>query len=752
MENIYIIMLVALALLAVADLVVGVSNDAVNFLNSAIGSKAVSFRTIMIIASIGIAFGALSSSGMMEVARKGIFVPGQFYFNEIMIIFMAVMITDILLLDFFNSLGLPTSTTVSIVFELLGAAVCISIIKINKADGNILQLGDYINSAKATEIIVGILLSVVVAFTIGALVQYISRLWLSFNIDKKPIWTNGLFGGIALSAIAYFIIIKGLKGAAILPESFNSWAQQNLMQFVVVNLVFWSAFSAILSKFFNLNIYKLVIVLGTFALAMAFAGNDLVNFIGVPMAAYQSYLSWMASGVEASAFSMESLAAKVPTQPLLLMAAGLVMVLTLWFSEKARRVVKTSVDLSRQDEGSERFRANLLSQQIVRAVIVLDKNLSGLLPQKLKTIIQSRFKPAIQTKVLGKDAPAFDMVRAAVNLIVASILISIATGMKLPLSTTYVTFMVAMGTSLADKAWGSDSAVYRVAGVLNVIGGWFLTALTAFTAAALMAFILYKFELFALIGLFVLALVLLGRNYLKSKSLSSDFKAARTLVKAESNSLEGILTESSNNITQILQLTQTQLPEALEHLGKQNLSKSKKTFKRGEHLEAEMEALKMHVFAYIRNKTHTDAKAAKVYLQIQDYLEDISQSVLFFSKACYQHLKNNHRGLTFNQVKDLRDVIHKIDAYLQTAILKLKDNQINALTEAISQTQDTLLLIESELENQILRTKQTDEVDSKNTSLYFSLLLECKDITQSISALLGLLFTTQTQIEDSKII
>ncbi|MGB1450556.1 MAG: inorganic phosphate transporter, partial [Marinirhabdus sp.] len=362
MDNIYLIMLVALALLAIADLVVGVSNDAVNFLNSAIGSKAVSFRTIMIVASIGIAFGALSSSGMMEVARKGIFMPGKFYFDEIMIIFMAVMVTDILLLDFFNSLGLPTSTTVSIVFELLGAAVCVSVVKIANAGESILKLGEYINGDKAAQIIVGILLSVVIAFSVGALVQFVSRYLLRFDFEKRPTWIAAVFGGISVTAISYFIIVKGLKGAAVLPPSVSSWAGGNLWQFLAANFVLWTVASFVFISTLKTNIYRVIIIIGTFALAMAFAGNDLVNFIGVPMAALNSYGAWVASGVPATEFSMESLAEKVPTQPLLLLLAGAVMVLTLWFSEKARRVVKTSVDLARQDEGKERFGANWLSQ------------------------------------------------------------------------------------------------------------------------------------------------------------------------------------------------------------------------------------------------------------------------------------------------------------------------------------------------------------------------------------------------------
>ena len=352
-ENIYLFMVIALAILAITDLVVGVSNDAVNFLNSALGSKAISFRTIMIVASIGIAFGAMSSSGMMEVARKGIFNPSEFMFAEIIIIFMAVMITDILLLDFFNTLGMPTSTTVSIVFELLGASIAIALVKISAADAGFDTLGTYINTEKASAIILGILLSVLIAFTIGAIVQFISRILITFKFEERPRWTGAIFGGFAITAIVYFILIKGLKSAAIFEGNLTAFASENPWLFLGINFVFWTIVSRLITDIFKQNIYRLIIVLGTFALAMAFAGNDLVNFIGVPIAALQSFQDWQSSGMGAEVYSMDSLAAAVRTPTLLLLLSGIIMILTLWFSTKALYVTETEINLAREGEGQD---------------------------------------------------------------------------------------------------------------------------------------------------------------------------------------------------------------------------------------------------------------------------------------------------------------------------------------------------------------------------------------------------------------
>ena len=735
MGDIYLFMLIALAVLAIADLVVGVSNDAVNFLNSAIGSKAISFKTIMIVASVGIAFGALSSSGMMEVARKGIFVPGEFYFNEIMVIFMAVMITDILLLDFFNSLGLPTSTTVSIVFELLGAAVCMSLIKISRSGEDLSSLSNYIASDKATTIILGILLSVAIAFTIGALVQFVTRFLLSFNFEKRPTWAAAIFGGLATTSIAYFIIVKGLKGADLLPESFNAWAQTNLYQFIGANAIFWTLVSFVITRFFKVNIYKFIIVLGTFALAMAFAGNDLVNFIGVPMAAYESYLSWVNSGVSPDAFAMKSLSQAVRTEPLLLLLAGIIMVLTLWFSEKARRVVKTSVDLSRQDEVKERFQPNWLSQNLVRLAIGLNRGFTMALPTAAKESISKRFAPTVKSKILDKDAPAFDMVRAAINLVVASVLISIATGYKLPLSTTYVTFMVAMGTSLADRAWGSDSAVYRVAGVINVIAGWFMTAITAFFAAAIMAALIFYFEWAALVTLLILALILIARSYMRTSRNTKEIREELEFKMAESTSVKGVIEESSNNVSTVMKRGSKILTKALDGLARQNLKDLKKARNDAESLSDEMDDLKNHIFFYIKGLDGNSAGATRFYLMVQDSLEDFVQSIGFIAKTSHKHVKNNHQGLTFNQIRDLK----QIEDRLLNLFAKVKTNfdnlSLDELPNLIAEKEEFDAYISSDIEKQIQRTKQPDS-SARNTTLYFSLLLECKDLVETTATVL----------------
>ncbi len=740
----YIFMIVALAILAIADLVVGVSNDAVNFLNSAIGSKAISFKTIMIVASLGIAFGALSSSGMMEVARKGIFDPSQFYFNEIMIIFMAVMVTDIILLDIFNSLGMPTSTTVSIVFELLGAAVAMSIIKISKNSDSLLDIANYINTDKATEIIVGILLSVFIAFTVGALVQFLTRYLLTFRFDKKPSWAAALFGGIAITSIAYFIIIKGLKGADILPKAFSEWAGNNLYQFLGANFLIWTTLAYVTHALLRINIYKVIIVLGTFALAMAFAGNDLVNFIGVPMAAYNAFESWLGSGILPSQFGMESLAEKVPTQPILLLAAGLVMVLTLWFSEKARRVVKTSVDLSRQDEVKERFKPNWLSQNLVRGVIIANVGINKLIPAKTRRNINKSFEKAPIPMVAKSEAPAFDMVRAAVNLVIASVLISVATGLKLPLSTTYVTFMVAMGTSLADRAWGSESAVYRVAGVLNVIGGWFLTALSAFTAAAVLAYLMYLGGIYAIVALFLFAIFMLGRHYFSNKKENLEAKKEEDLHKAESQTIQGIIEESADNIVKTVERTNKIYTNVLKGLAKGKVKSLKKSREGVEKLNDEVDDLRSNIFYFIKNLEETSVRGSNFYIQILGYIEDITQSLEYIAKSSYKHINNNHKPLRFNQIRDLQEINNKLSIFLEETAEAFKERDYTKIDVLISKKKELYDNITSKIEKQIERTR-SEESSPKNTTLYFGLLLESKDLVEEIMNLLELYSTEHKQ-------
>ena len=746
MESIYFLILIALIGLAFADLIVGVSNDAVNFLNSAIGSKVLSFKTIMIVASIGIFIGCVFSSGMMEVARKGIFNPGEFMFSEIMIIFMAVMITDILLLDFFNSIGMPTSTTVSIVFELLGASVAMALIKIGVDNGSFSDLAIYINTSKATQIILGILLSVFVAFTIGAIVQWISRLLLSYDFKTKATWIGAVFGGIALTAISYFILMKGIKGTSYAGESFSiiggvtikDFLESNVISIIAYSSVLWSFISYVLIHFFNVDIYKVIIGVGTFALALAFAGNDLVNFIGVPIAAWQSYEAWVASGVNADEFSMQVLATKVATPNFLLVIAGLIMVLTLWFSKKAQRVVKTSLDLSNQGEVSERFNANFLSRFIVRVASNLSNFFSRILPSSVNSVIEKRFEiPEIFTKKISQNnRPSFDVIRASVNLMVAGILISFATSYKLPLSTTYVTFMVAMGTSLSDRAWGSESAVYRVAGVLNVIAGWFGTALIAFTAAGIIAYLINISELMIAVLLFF-AILLLVRNYIKgNKEKEKENTVEDILVQAESSSLQGVINESAKNISKVTNRSSKIFNNVIRGLSSHDLTELKKNKDQIAKLSKEVDSLKDKLFFFIRNLDESSLSASNFYINLLGSLQDITQSIEYISKITHKHINNNHRKLTLNQIRDLLEIEKVMSELFESVSSTFKNKSFNDI-DTINETKiKTIGLLEEKIQSQISRTRTLEEKSPKNTTLYFSILQESKDLMKSLTSLI----------------
>ena len=734
----YILMLIALAILATVDLVVGVSNDAVNFLNSAIGSKAIAIRNIMIIASIGVFFGAITSSGMMEVARKGIFNPGMFMFQDIMFIFMAVMITDILLLDVFNTLGMPTSTTVSIVFELLGAAVAISLIKISQNDAeSISAIWNYINYEKASLIIFGILLSVVVAFSVGALVQFVSRLIYSFNFEKRPSYINALFGGFAITAITYFIIIKGMKGTPYYKDV-KFLIEDNTLTIIAGSFLFWTLISQVFIKLFNLNVLKLIIGIGTFSLAMAFSGNDLVNFIGVPIAAWNSYEAWSVSGVEANAFSMEILAKKVPSNVWLLLIAGGIMVVTLWTSSKARNVIKTGIDLSRQGEGHEKFQPNPLSRLVVRASMGINSGITYIFPAKTIAFVNSKFqKPVIElTKDKTYELPAFDMVRASVNLIVAGILISIATSLKLPLSTTYVTFMVAMGTSLADRAWGRESAVYRVAGVINVIGGWFLTAITAFLAAALVAYLI-SWDMVMIPVLLVLVAFLIGRNTIIHRKKSKEVKEQEYIQRADLITINGVIEESADHISGVANRVNKLYTNVVDDLANHDLNKLRKTDKHVEKLNKEIDDLKDGVFYFIKSLDDTSVQASRFYILVLGYLQDVAQSISYISRISFRHVNNNHKNLKKDQLKDLKAIDNQLTEILGKVSSVFELRAFDDLEEILIEKQDLLKDVSDSIEKQVTRIR-IEESSPKNTTLYFSILLETQDL---ITALMSLLQT-----------
>ena len=732
MDNIYLLMLIALAVLAILDIVVGVSNDAINFLNSAIGSKAISLRTIMIVASLGIFIGAVFSSGMMEVARKGIFNPGEFFFDEIMVIFMAVIITDILLLDFFNTLGLPTSTTVSIVFNLLGASVVMSLFKILDSESQTLaDIGTYINTEKAITIISGILLSVLIAFSVGAIVQWISRIIFTFQFEKKVKNFGALFGGVALTSITYFIFIKGLKGTPYYSDM-SGFLKSNEILIVAIAFLILTSFSFLFQKISQKSILLVIILVGTFGLALAFAGNDLVNFIGVSMAAYHSYEAWSISGIDPSLFSMESLDKKVPAEPLLLFIAGGIMVVTLWFSKKAKTVAETEIGLSRQHDTHEKFKPNLFSRILVNFFFKTSSAIGSIIPDSITGKIERSFennKTFLINKDQSVDAPAFDMIRASVNLMVAGILISIATAMKLPLSTTYVTFMVAMGTSLADRAWGRESAVYRVAGVVNVIGGWFLTALGAFIASGVVVFLIRLDKVTMIPVLLLLTIILLVRNFLKHKSKETQI-SRKELKMSESSTVQGIISESADNIVNVLSRAKKLYAGILKGLSSQDANMLKKRKKGVAKLDGEIENLRDNIFFLIKNLDETSVRGSSFYISVLAYLTDIAQSVEFISKKSYKHVNNQHEKLKFKQFKDLMEIDGRLNLMYSEIIEIFNAKKFERISIVLAQRQEITGLISEKIEAQIDRTR-LEESSPKNTTLYFNILLETKDLVNS---------------------
>ena len=752
LENLYLFFVLALGFLAIADLIVGVSNDAVNFLSSAIGSKAVSFKKIMIIASFGIALGAIFSSGMMEVARKGIFNPELYYFDEIMIIFLAVMITDILLLDFFNTLGLPTSTTVSIVFELLGAAVSIAAYKIWENSQSINELITYINYSKATQIILGIILSVFIAFTIGAIVQWVSRLILSFDFKRNSNIVSSIFGGIAITSITYFILIKGIKGTSYSDitfdyfqgETINSVIESNASLIIIYLTLIWSLISFFLIEVYRTNIYKIIILVGTFALALAFAGNDLVNFIGVPIAAWQSYEAWTISGIPADQLSMGILSSKVETPNLILFFAGAIMVITLWFSSRAKNVLKTSIDLSDQSEIKEKFKANILAKYLVTFFVGLNSGIQKIVPAKIKEIIETRFAPSNQLLLSNTiiEKPAFDMVRASVNLIVASILISIATSYKLPLSTTYVTFMVAMGTSLSDRAWGSESAIFRVSGVLNVIGGWFITAIVAFSAAALVA-LLMETSLFFMPILFLFTCFLLYRNYLRYNKEAKKVKLENEILEIEKNTLDGVINESSKNIENVLNRSIKIFTLTTGGISKSDIKLLKKNSRQVTKLSDEVDELQENIFNYLKSNKKANKKATEFYLIILEKLTQITKRLSKISKITLKHVDEDRRRLPLSNIKVLLG--------LDLNFKRLFESVINIfINKDFKKIEDILLGIiqaRDEIKNQIKRYKEKNQDNKRYDKLHLEILSLCSEILTALKELLENYYSIKSETE-----
>ncbi len=738
METIYLILVIVLVGLAVSDLIVGVSNDAVNFLNSAIGSKVAPLKVIMFIAALGIVVGATFSTGMMEVARKSIFHPQHFYFSEIMIIFLAVMITDVILLDTFNTFGMPTSTTVSIVFELLGAAVAVSILKIY-TDPNALEINEYINSGKALAIILGILLSVVIAFIVGAVVQYIARLLFSFNYKRNLKYFGAIWGGIAITAITYFILIKGAKGASFMSDETKEFIKHNSFAIIGISFIAWTVVLQLISLVTKLNILKFIVLVGTFALAMAFAGNDLVNFIGVPLAGYESFKEFMAApGAEPDTFLMTALTGKVKTPTFFLLLAGLIMVVTLWTSKKARSVTKTEINLARQDTGYERFGSSIFARSLVRRTNNFSKTFKNLLPVAIQNKIENQFNQVEYQKqqaALGPEAPYFDMIRASVNLVVASILIAFATSLKLPLSTTYVTFMVAMGTSLSDKAWGRDSAVYRITGVFSVIGGWFFTAFSAFTVAFLIAVVIKYGGFVAILILIGLAIFFVYRTHVIHKRR---YEESETLEEAEYEEIitvDKIITKCSNNIVQGLTQISEILNSTIVGLTQEDLKQLRKTSREVEKINKKTKALKDNISDTISRLEESSIDTGHYYVQVLDYLREMAHSISFINKPCLDHVDNNHKALLEVQIEELTDMTRMIREFVRQVNQIINDNDTNQIPEVIEKQSRILKFIDTSRKKQVKRIK-ANEVGTRNSMLFLGILSESKNLMlQSVNLL-----------------
>ncbi|MFH0758471.1 MAG: inorganic phosphate transporter [Bacteroidota bacterium] len=724
METIYLIFVIILFLLAISDLIVGVSNDAVNFLNSAVGSKAAPLKILMLVAAAGVLAGTVFSGGLMEIARSGIFYPDKFTFADIMLIFLAVMITDVILLDAFNTIGFPTSTTVSLIFELLGAAVAIAVFKIAGGE-EYAPLGEYINSAKALTVVSGILVSVIVAFTVGSIVQYITRLIFTFNYENKLKYLGGLYGGLAITTIVYFILIKGVKDASFMTAANYQWVKENSLQILMVSFAVITSLLYTINILFRINVLKVVVLAGTFALAMAFAGNDLVNFIGVPLAGYDSFLTFINStGANAATFTMESLSGPVKTPLIFLLLSGAIMVITLYKSKKARTVIMTEVNLGRQDEGEERFGSSVLSRGIVSFFLGINRFVSGILPENLKKWVSKRFAP-LPKKKKEKNQPAFDLLRASVNLVVASALIALGTSLKLPLSTTYVTFMVAMSTSLSDGAWDRESAVYRITGVFSVIGGWFFTAISAFTIAFIIASLFFYggvIAIFIMISVAVFVAYRTHRIHLDKEEMGKASKEEEEAVN-QGNVNEFCIKKAREVFKKVIKYYD-QIIAGTENTAKSELRHIRKSIAM---MQKKARLHRKIVSQLVKGTVEQDAEQSYLAIRTQDNLLEIINCISLISGASYNHLVNHHKPLNEMQLGELKAINKRLALFLDgiTQIFSTADNAAMVEIERLKTTTENV--IEMSSKNEVKRIRE-ETTGNRSSILFMSILQETRNI------------------------
>jgi phosphate/sulfate permease len=736
--------------LAVSDLIVGVSNDAVNFLNSSIGSKVAPRRVIMAIASVGMLAGVTFSSGMMEVARKGIFHPKYFTMPELLVVFLAVMLTDIILLDLYNTYGLPTSTTVSIVFELLGAAVAVSLLKLHQSGTGFGELVNYINTAKALAIIFGILLSVVVAFFSGALVQFVSRILFTFDFERRLRRYGALWCGAALSTIVYFILIKGSKGASFLTPETVVWIRSHTGLILLGSFAACAMVLQLLLWLTRVHILKIVVLVGTFALAMAFAANDLVNFIGVPLAGLAAYTE---AGASDSPLTLPMVALQEPVRSntLYLLLAGVIMVVTLWVSRKARTVTKTEVRLGRQDEGYERFESTVLSRAIVRLVATVFASVLKVVPGSVRRWVTGRldrtdFRP---TPAADGSVPSFDLVRASVNLMVAAALISLATSLKLPLSTTYVTFMVAMGTSLSDQAWGRESAAYRVSGVLTVIGGWFVTAMMAFTVAGVFATAIFFGRAVAVVVIAVLAVLIIAHTRRVHRTREQEEDAAEVFNLSKIQDAGAATATTSEHAGVLLGEVRTILDEAFVGLYANDRAALKALRYRQRTVQRWSNVIAANIFKVLRLLQRADAKTTERYAQTMSSLQEITESVRDMVMRAHLHVANNHAGLLEAQKTELRRVqqlLSEILKHTSEALLRRSRPDVDALT---AKHRELRALVHEFDRNQVMRI-QDNSSKTRLSILFYSFMWDALKISEQTMHLVAV-FKDPMDLEEASL-
>lgn len=736
--DIYLFSVYILICLGIFDLIVGVSNDAVNFLTSSIGSRVAPHYVIMIIASLGMLAGVTFSSGMMEVARKGIFHPQYFIMPELVAIFLAVMLTDVILLDFFNTFGLPTSTTVSIVFELLGAAVAVSLLKIYDAGQSFASLIDYINTGKALSIILGILLSVVIAFIFGALVQYLARILFTFDYMKRMKRFGGIYGGFALSIITFFILIKGAKGTSFLTPEIISWIKINTWQLLSGSFIIFAFLFQLIVIFTRINIFKPIVLIGTFALAMAFSANDLVNFIGVPLAGLSAY-SVAADTVNPTTATMEALQQKVQSNTFLLLIAGVIMLATLWMSRKARTVTQTTISLGRQDEGVERFGASTLSRIIVRMAYTQFDIVRKAIPVFLRRILSRRLDPSTTEPYTAYDGsiPSFDLLRASVNLIVASAVVSFATSLKLPLSTTYVTFMVAMGTSLADQAWGRESAVYRVTGVLAVIGGWFFTAIMAFSVALVFASIISYFKFPAILLLVLLSVVIIVKSYSLHYRREKETKAIDALNLEDDSDGEKAIRTSFEQTGHFLREISDTLDYCFDATFSADRHRLANTKVEARKIEQWANIINTNIFKTLRLLNYEDEDNTQKYSRTIRSLQDIVESHRDIVMRAYDHFENSHSGLLDTQEEELRQIKTFTTRLLwNTSIMLLRRKKVDY--DYIASQNHRLHRLASQFNKNQIKRIQNDESATTLSVFFYGLLENCTKISDQTQELLNI--------------